>query len=96
MQDLLDVVEKEKEQNKKAGLETVNNSSQGGNEVGQGSIDFEVIQANIAAAAAIDPSERETPDMSKSPMERVAQIEKSMLLSSAQTLEAEQLTSPPD
>lgn len=82
VQDLLDVVEKEKQQNKKAGIETVNNSSQNGNDVGQGSIDFEVIQANIAAAAAIDPSERETPDMQKSVLDR-ALVEKSMLLSSA-------------
>ena len=83
VQDLLDVVEKEKEQNKEAGLETVNNSSKNENELGQGSIDFEVIQANIAAAAAIDPSERETPEMQKSALERAAMVEKSMLLSSA-------------
>ena len=84
VQDLLDVVEKEKQQNKKAGIETVNNSSShNGNDVGQGSIDFEVIQANIAAAAAIDPSsERETPDIQKTVLDR-ALVEKSMLLSSA-------------
>lgn len=80
------MVEKEKEENLKAGdlggIETVVNSR------GQGSIDFEQIQANIEAAQ-VDTPERETPDMAKSVVEHRALVEKSMLLSSAQTLEAE-------
>ena len=58
MQDLLDVVQKERDENNRAGFETVRNSSY--KDDLKSHIDFEVIQANIAAAEAFDPSERTT------------------------------------